>query len=157
MSKHMAQVKNRRALKHRTLSAADYIFSPGDKVLVWMENQRNNRIGLYKCPFSVLSFDPESKIVLIEEERRKTPKRYNAPQVKNNMTETEPIATEYMQAVRMAVSNFSSSGGINVKTPQHANNATMKRTETLSGTNINEEVYISQRTIRVSLTEVIRS
>ena len=73
------------------------------------------------------------------------------------MTETEPIATEYMQIVRNAVSNFSSRGGINKTPPQYANNATMKRTETIKGTNINGEMYTSYGTIRVHLTEVIKS
>ena len=68
---------------------ADYIFSPGDKILVWMENQINNPIGLYKGPFSVLSFDSESKIVLIEEERGKlrndtSPLRLSIIQQKQN-------------------------------------------------------------------------
>ena len=86
MSKHMAQVRVKRALKHRTPKAADCTFSPGDKVLVWMESQINNRIGLYKGPFTVLSFDPESKIVLVEEDPGKIPKRYSVAQVKPYLT-----------------------------------------------------------------------
>ena len=61
----------------------------------------------------MLSFDPESKIVLVEEDPRKIPKRYSVSQVKPYMTETEPDATEYMQTVKKAISNFNSKNNVN--------------------------------------------
>ena len=78
MSKHLAQVKFKRAERHRTLRATDHVYQPGDLVLVWMEKQINNRVGTYRDPFAVLSFDADFKIVLIEEELDNEPKRYNA-------------------------------------------------------------------------------
>ena len=80
MSKHLAQVKVKRVERHRTQMATDHVYQPDDRVLVWMEKQINNRIGMYKGPFTVLSFDVDSKIVLIEEEPGTSPKRYNNAQ-----------------------------------------------------------------------------
>ena len=68
MSKRLAKVKVKRAKRHHTPSATDHVYQPGDQVLVWMEKQINNRIGTYRSPFTVLNFDADSKLVLIEEE-----------------------------------------------------------------------------------------
>ena len=47
ISKHLAQSKIKRAERHRTPTATDHVYYPGDQVLVWMLKQINNRIGTY--------------------------------------------------------------------------------------------------------------
>ena len=62
--------------RHGTPRAANKVYQPCDLVLVWMEKQINNRIGIFRGPFTVISFDADSKIVLVKEESGKAPKRY---------------------------------------------------------------------------------
>ena len=47
--------------------ATGHVYQPGDRVLMWMEKLFNNRIGIRRGKFIMLSFDTASKIVLIEE------------------------------------------------------------------------------------------
>ena len=67
MSKHLEQVKVKLAERHRTPRATDHMYKPGYQVLVWIEKQINNRIGMSRSPFIVLNFDADLRIALIEE------------------------------------------------------------------------------------------
>ena len=48
MSKHLAQVKFKRAMYHRTPQARYHEYQLGVKMLVSMEKKINNRIGIYR-------------------------------------------------------------------------------------------------------------
>ena len=111
MSKHLARVKVKRAQHHRTPKSTDHVYYPGDRVLVWMERQINNRIGFYRGPFTVLSYDSNSKIVLIEEEPGKAPKRYSTAQVKPYVEDVEEIAVNFMSSLNKAVCSYRDIGG----------------------------------------------
>ena len=126
MSKHLAQVKVKRAERHRTPRATDHVYQPGDQVLVWMEKQINNRIGTYRGPFTVLSFDANSKIVLIEEEPGKAPKRYNTAQVKPYIEDPEEIAVNFMSSLNKAIANYRDvdDGGAHHSSTTHTSEST---------------------------------
>ena len=57
MGKIMAEMRVRRALHHRTPSAADRFYQPGDQVIVWRDKIVNHRIGEWLGPFTVLATD----------------------------------------------------------------------------------------------------
>ena len=61
-----------------------------------MEKQIKNRIGIYQGPFTVRSLDAGLKIVLIEEEPDKAPKRYNTAQVKPYIEDPEEVTVNFM-------------------------------------------------------------
>ena len=66
ISRHFADNKIQRDLQHNTLPAADRDYSPGDKVLIWWEKQVENRIGEWIGPYTVVSYDAEARIVLVQ-------------------------------------------------------------------------------------------
>ena len=99
MSKHLAQVKVRRAERHHTPRATEYVHQSGDQVLVWVEKPINSRIGIYRGSFTVLSCDADSKIVFIEEETGKAPKRYSTAQVKPYADNSEEVAVNFMSSL----------------------------------------------------------
>ena len=63
---HLAQSKVNRALRHKAPSATDLVYQPGDKVLVWRAEQVGNRLGEWLGPYTIVSSDPTSKIVLFQ-------------------------------------------------------------------------------------------
>ena len=157
MSKHMTRAKVRRALKHRTPRSADYTFCPGDKVLVWMQNHINNRFGVYNEPFSVLSFDPESKIVLVEDEPGKTPKRYNVSRVKPYLINTEPVATEYMQTVKRDMHNFNCHNGTTEIHVHDCSSVKVSQSDKNYYFDRRKESKIQNSSVQVHLTELIKA
>ena len=63
MAEAQAQSKLKRALKHQSPKMQNYIYSLGEKVLVWREKIVSNRIGKFLGPFTVLHHNEGSKIV----------------------------------------------------------------------------------------------
>ena len=76
----------RRALHHRTLSAADRFYQPGDQVLVWREKIVNHRIGEWLGPFTVLCTDESRKLVYVQDAKIGAARRFKAVQVKRYLT-----------------------------------------------------------------------
>ena len=98
MSEHLAKVKVKRTERHRTPRATEHLYHPGGQVIVWMEKQINNRIGIFRGPFDVFSFDTDSKIVLIEEKICKASKRYNKPKVKPYVEDPEEVTFSFVSS-----------------------------------------------------------
>ena len=67
MAQEFAAARIKRSMKHKKLSATDHIYSPGDYVLVWREKIVNNRIGQLISLCTVLTFEPASKIVILDQ------------------------------------------------------------------------------------------
>lgn len=63
----MEKLRVQRALKHAIPRDADESFEPGDKVLVWREKIVDHRIGECIGPFTVVCFEPERKIVHVQD------------------------------------------------------------------------------------------
>ena len=61
MAQELATSKIKRSIKHKTPSATDHVYEPGDSVLVRRERIVNNRIGEFIGSFTVRAFDPLSK------------------------------------------------------------------------------------------------
>ena len=55
-------------------------------------------MGIYRCPFTVLSYLADSKIVLIEGEPGKAPKRYNTVQVELYVEDPEEVAINFVSS-----------------------------------------------------------
>ena len=89
MSKHLAESRVKRALRHHTPQAADIIYQPGDKVLVWREKLVESRIGEWIGPYIVCSYDAAAQIVLVQKEPGASHERFNAVQIKPFL---EPVA-----------------------------------------------------------------
>ena len=68
MEKPMSKMRINRALRHAVPTAANRSYGRGDQVLVWREKIVEHRIGEWLGPFSVASFQPEMKLVLIQDE-----------------------------------------------------------------------------------------
>ena len=82
MSRHLAQAKVLRALKHNSLPAANFTYQPGDKVLVWREKQIENRIGTWLGPYTAVTVDDSAKIVVVKKNASSAEERYSTTQVK---------------------------------------------------------------------------
>ena len=106
MAKHLAQVRINRALKHNTPVATDRVFQPGDKVLLWREKVVENRIGEWVGPYTVKSFDENSRIVLVQKSEDAPHERYNITQVKH-LLEPETASISFVDDVRRTFSVFS--------------------------------------------------
>ena len=74
-----AKSRWKRAIKHQSPKMQNYIYSPGDKVLIWREKIVNNRIGEFIGPFTLLHHDDRSKTVAIDQDG--VIKRYYASQI----------------------------------------------------------------------------
>ena len=107
MSRHFADNKIQRALQHNTPPAADRDYSPGDQVLIWRENQVENRIGEWIEPYTVVSYDSEAKIVLVQRSADAQYERYNTVQVKPFETPSE-TARKFSSILHSAVRPFAS-------------------------------------------------
>ena len=71
-----------------------------------MKKQINIRIGTYRSQVTVLSFDVNSKIVLIEEKLRKAPNKYNTAQVRSYIEDPEEVAVNFMLSLNKAIANY---------------------------------------------------
>ena len=57
-------------------------------------------------PFTVFSYDADPKIVLIEEEPGKVPKRYNTALVKPFVNDTEKVTVNFVTSLNKAIANY---------------------------------------------------
>ena len=96
MSKQLAKIKVKHEENHRTPKATDHVYQSGNQVLVWAEKQINNRVSMYRSPFTVFSSDADSKIAVIEEELGEAPKRYNTAQVRLYAEDPEEVAASFI-------------------------------------------------------------
>lgn len=65
MSEIMARMRISRGLKHAVPQASTHVYKTGDKVLLWIENIVNSRIGEWLGPFEVEGMDETAKIAYI--------------------------------------------------------------------------------------------
>ena len=107
MARHFAQKKIQRALRHNTPPATDRDYTPGDQVLVWREKKVENRIGEWVGPYTVISYDSEAKIVMVQKSVEAKYERYSTSQVKPFMQPTE-VATEFVRFLHSALQPFAS-------------------------------------------------
>ncbi len=77
MAQIMAKMRVSRGLRHAVPPSADISFSPGYHVLVWRENQVNNRIGEWVGPFTVQSLDPDKKLVHVRDDFDRSLSQFN--------------------------------------------------------------------------------
>ena len=89
MAQELAAAKIRRSMKHKTPSATNHTYEPGDAVLVWREKIVNNRIGEFIGPFPVLAYEPHSKIVVVNQNGEK--KRYTTAQIRPYIPEPDVV------------------------------------------------------------------
>ena len=85
--------------------STDFSYAPGDKVLVWREKVIENRIGEWLGPYTVVTHDAQSKIVLVRKNDKSTPERYNITLVKL-FIEPIPAATNFMTKLNSALTHF---------------------------------------------------
>ena len=74
MGQELAAAKLKRSIKPKIQSATEYVYYAGDSVLVWRERIVNSKIDEFIRPFTVLTYDPVTKIVINDQNRSK--KRY---------------------------------------------------------------------------------
>ena len=86
MERIMAEMRTKRALKHKVPTAADTFYQPGDKVLVWREKIVESRIGEWLGPFEVLATDEEKKLVYVKDVKIGAARPFNVSQVKRYLT-----------------------------------------------------------------------
>ena len=65
MEVQMAKLRYRRALYYIVPPAADLIYQPEDKVLLWRENFENNRIGEWLETYTIMATDETKKLVYV--------------------------------------------------------------------------------------------
>ena len=61
MAMHMEKMRIKREMTYNVLAAADRIFNPGDKVLVWREKKVEHRIDELLGTFEVVVHDQATK------------------------------------------------------------------------------------------------
>ena len=99
----------RRAFHHRTPSAADRFYQPGDQVLVGRENIVNHRIGEWLGPFTVLATDESRKLVNVRDAKIGAARPFKAVQAKRYFTsETTSVnlAHSFLMDVGGALGKF---------------------------------------------------
>ena len=77
MENHIAKMRINRALNHMVPKAANRSYQPGDKVLVRREKVVDSSIDEWLGPFFVSSFEPEKKLVLVQDDKGGSPKPFN--------------------------------------------------------------------------------
>ena len=107
MSQHLVETKVWRALKHNIPPATDRSYHPEDKVLVWREKVIENRIGEWTGPYTVVSHDATTKIVLVQKDAKAQPERYNVAQVEPFLS-PQDFSTQFMATVHTALNKYSS-------------------------------------------------
>lgn len=107
MAQKMENLLVKRSLRHRTPASTDQIYIPGDMPLVWRENIVNNRIGEFLGPYKVRSFNCETKLVYIEDEKSKSIQPFCTTQVKPYIL-PQKLSTTYMAQLGHALKRFKS-------------------------------------------------
>lgn len=105
----MAEMQVCRALHHKTPSAADRFYQPGDQVLAWRENIVNHCAGELLGPFTVLAPDEPMKLVYVQDAKIGAAQPLNVVRVKRYLTgETISVnvARSFMMQPGGALSNF---------------------------------------------------
>ena len=104
-AKHVALSKVKRALHNKAPMATNRVHQTGDKVLLWREVQVENRIGDWLGPYTVVSFDPNSKIILVQMSADARYERYNIVQVKPFLKQTE-ASTDFIETLYSLIRQF---------------------------------------------------
>ena len=102
MKKHIAKMKINRALNHMVPKAANRSYQPGDKGLVWREKVVNSRSFEWLGPFSVSSFEPYKKLVLVQDDKNCSPKPFKVVQVKPYLQPTD-VSHSFVSTVNRAL------------------------------------------------------
>ena len=105
MSKHQTKTKLKSAELNCTPRATDHVYHLDDQVQMWKEKQINSGIGIHRASFTVPSFDIDTKIVIIEEEPGKVPKRYNTAQVSPYAEDSEGATLNFMSSLNKVIAN----------------------------------------------------
>ena len=66
MARNLARVRMKGALNYHKPPATKRSYQPGDKVLKWREKQVENQIGQWVGPYTLVSTDEVSRIVLVQ-------------------------------------------------------------------------------------------
>lgn len=82
MDRIMAKMRTARALKNAVPAAADMVFDLGDQVLVWREKFINHCIGELLGLFTVISINPDKKLVYVQDTKVGSARPFNITQVK---------------------------------------------------------------------------
>ena len=109
MERIMAEMRIRRALKHKIPAAADTSYQPGDKVLVWSEKIVESRIVEWLGPFEVLASDEEKKLVYVKDVKTGAARPFNVSQVKRYLT-PDMVAHCIMSELGEKLHRFGTSG-----------------------------------------------
>ena len=80
MVQEHAAAKIKRSWEHKTLSASDLIYNPGDYTLIQREKIVNDRIYEFLAKITALVFDPPSKIVIVDQNGSKN--QYTVDQIR---------------------------------------------------------------------------
>ena len=102
MEKHIAKMKINRALNHMLPKAANISYQTGDNLLVWSEKVADSRIGEWLGPLSVYYFEPEKKLVLVQDDKCGSTKPFNIVQVKPYLQQTD-VAHSFMPDLHRAL------------------------------------------------------
>ena len=105
MSEHLARAKVKRALHHNPPPSADQTYQPGDEVLVWRENQVEYRIGEWIGPYTVVTYDVPSKVVVVQKDIDSAHERFSVTQVKPFMR-PDKAATVFLDTFHVPLTNF---------------------------------------------------
>ena len=105
MSQHLARAKVKRALHHKPPPATDHTYEPGDEVLVWREKQVEHRIGEWLGPYTVVTFDAASKVVVIQKDSESAHQRFSVTQVKPFLR-PESAVTSFMRTLHASLLQF---------------------------------------------------
>ena len=112
MSKELTSAKVKLALQRKTPADADRVYQPGDKVLVWHENQVENFVGEYVGPYTVISYDSITKTELVPSECGGKYEMYSSAQISPlitaNFDTTSPdlIVIDYVKKIYSSLSNY---------------------------------------------------
>ena len=103
----MAKLRVNRALRHQVPTAANAMFDPGDKVLVWREKIVNNRIGEWMGPYIVDKFDQDKKLVFVRY-NDDTAKQFGLTQIRRYY-EPEQISFTFLTEINERLQYFRNS------------------------------------------------
>eukprot|EP00171_Calliarthron_tuberculosum_P022143 IDg22143t1 len=103
----MGSLRVSRAMRHAIPAAADNSYEPGDQVLIWREKQVNNRIGEWLGPHTVLQFNPNRKLVYIQDKPVGAPRPFNITQVRKYQPPDE-LALMHFADLHRGLQYFSS-------------------------------------------------
>lgn len=98
MSKHLAQLCIKRALKQNIPAVEKEAYHLSNKVFIWREKIVGSRIGEWLSSYTVFSFVTESQIVLVRKEEDSNSERYNITQIKPYI-QRETIAAQFIHTL----------------------------------------------------------